>query len=251
MRIYLGFDDTDVLGAAIGTGRLVRMFEDKLPGGVLLWGVVRHQLLVDPRIPYTSHNSPACAVVETEDPSAETRLTELAAAHIAELASPGSDPGLCVARADQELSGVISFGLDCARTVKTQEQAKTVAQNARIHLSGHGGTHDGIIGAAAAVGLTAYGWSGRFLEFGRLRQLPDPVSAAELIAQGIRPVTLDRDATILPPETMIVTSGWVSPRLWAGQPVLPVRFENGNWCAPGRIAREGKESGMGYARHRS
>ena len=92
MRIYLGFDDTDVLEAAIGTGRLVRMFENKLPEGVRLWGVVRHQLLVDPRIPYTSHNSPACAVVETEDPSAEARLTDLAAAHIAELASPGSDP---------------------------------------------------------------------------------------------------------------------------------------------------------------
>ena len=112
MRIYLGFDDTDVFDAEIGTGRLVRMFEDKLPAGVRLWGVVRHQLLVDPRIPYTSHNSPACAVVETQDLRVQSHLIQLAAHHIAELASPGSDPGLCVASANADLTGLIEFGLD-------------------------------------------------------------------------------------------------------------------------------------------
>lgn len=238
MRILIGVDDTDVLDAEIGTGRLLRMLESKLPREARLWGVVRHQLLVDPRIPYTSHNSPACAVVETEDPRLQSCLIDLAAAHIAQYASPGSDPGLCVASADADLSDVIAFGLDCTHTVVNQEQAKGVASNAGIHLAGLGGTHDGIIGATAAVGLTAYGWSGRFLEFGRLRQLPDPVSAATLLAQGIRPVTLDRDATVLPSDAMIATNGWVSPRLWGGQPVLPVTFEEGCWRAPGKKLRD-------------
>ncbi|MBK8780737.1 MAG: hypothetical protein IPO22_02810 [Anaerolineales bacterium] len=31
-----------------------------------LLGITRHQLLVDPGIPYTSHNSSACLAVETE-----------------------------------------------------------------------------------------------------------------------------------------------------------------------------------------
>ena len=40
MKIFLGFDDTDVLGAKMGTGRLVRMYGDKLPPDTRLWGVV-------------------------------------------------------------------------------------------------------------------------------------------------------------------------------------------------------------------
>jgi len=238
MKIFLGFDDTDVLGAAIGTGKLVRMYEKKLPPEARLWGVLRHQLLLDDRIPYTSHNSPACAVVEVEDASLISTLIELAAAHIAELASPGSDPGLCAAREDANLDGVIEFGLACTRSVRTQEEAKAVAAKAGIHLSGHGGTNDGIIGATAAVGLSAYGWSGRFLEFGGLRNLPDPVRAEQLLAKGILPVVLDRDATVVPPEASIITNGWVSPRLWAGRPVLPVKYEEGRWISPGRQPRD-------------
>lgn len=238
MRIFLGFDDTDVADGEMGTGRLVRMFEGRLPPGTRLWGVVRHQLLVDSRIPYTSHNSPACAIVEIEEPQAEPHLIDLAAQHISEYASPGSDPGLCVARADADLAGVTEFGLYCTRSVVTQEDATETAKTAGIHLSGHGGTNGGIIGAAAAVGLTAYGWSGRFLEFGRLRELPDPVSVGNLLANGIRPVTLDRDAVVLPADTLIVTNGWVSPRLWAGSPVLPVHLEDGVWKAPGKKVRD-------------
>jgi hypothetical protein len=116
MRIYLGFDDTDVVGAEIGTGKLVRMFAKKLPAGVRPWGVLRHQLLRDPRIPYTSHNSPACAVVDTELTDAVPCLIELAIAHLAELASPGSDPGLCVARSAAALDGIVEFGLSFRRS---------------------------------------------------------------------------------------------------------------------------------------
>lgn len=47
-----------------GTGKLARWFERELPDGCQLWGVVRQQLLVDDAIPYTSHNSSACAVVD-------------------------------------------------------------------------------------------------------------------------------------------------------------------------------------------
>lgn len=69
MRAYIGFDDTDILGAEVKTGKLVRRFAALLPEGCRLWGVIRQQLLVDPRIPYTSHNSSACAVVDFGDPA--------------------------------------------------------------------------------------------------------------------------------------------------------------------------------------
>ena len=64
MRVYIGFDDTDILGSDIGTGKLARRFEKLLPADCRVWGVVRQQLLVDPAIPYTSHNSSACVVID-------------------------------------------------------------------------------------------------------------------------------------------------------------------------------------------
>jgi hypothetical protein len=234
MRIYLGFDDTDVAGAEIGTGKLVRMFAKKLPAGVRLWGVLRHQLLMDPRIPYTSHNSPACAVVDSDMLDSLPHLIELAIEHLGELASRGSDPGLCVAAANAPLEGIVEFGLSCTRLIRTQTEARVAAAAAGVHLSGHGGTNDGIIGAAAAVGLSHYGWSGRFLEFNGLRDFPDPVSVANLLARGIVTVPLDRNAEVLSPETRIVTNGWLRPRLWDGRPVLPVQSEDGRWVVLGR-----------------
>ena len=65
MQVLLGVDDTDVLGHKPGTGRLARDLGAHLEHRRLarLVGVVRQQLLVDPRIPYTSHNSPACLIL--------------------------------------------------------------------------------------------------------------------------------------------------------------------------------------------
>ena len=103
------------------------------------------------------------------------------------------------------------------------------------HLSGLGGTNDGIIGAAAAVGLTAYGWSGRFIEFGELRKFPAAVSVGALNRAGIRVVSIERDAEALAPDDIVETNGWLRPRLWGGEPVLPVRAgEPGRWESLGK-----------------
>lgn len=222
MRAYIGFDDTDILGAEVGTGKLVRRFEAVLPAGCRLWGVVRQQLLVDPRIPYTSHNSSACAVVDFGAPALRDELIERASAHIERESCVGSDPGLCLAcEGDEALRDLAALGLACTARIVSQEEAVRAAGGA--HLSGHGGTCDGIIGAAAAVGLTAQGWSGRFIEFGGLRDIPDLVRVADLAARRIRVVSLDRDAVIPDEADEVDTRGWLRPRLWGGSVVLPVR----------------------------
>ncbi len=102
----------------------------------------------------------------------------------------------------------------------TQKEALQAA--AGFHLSGHGGSEDGIIGAAAAVGLTAHGWGGRFIEFGRLRDFPERVRVSDLERSGIAVVSIDRDARFPAFEDVIDTKGWLRPRLWGGKPVLPV-----------------------------
>jgi hypothetical protein len=229
MRVYVGFDDTDHADADRGTGKLARWFEHELPQGCRLWGVVRQQLLVHEDIPYTSHNSSACAVVEVEDDSLVGDLVSRAAKHIESYALPGSDPGLCVASGKAPgISELIAFGRKCTRQVVNQKDALKASSSA--HISGHGGTNQGIIGAAAAVGLTADGWSGRFIEFQNLRGIPDRVKVSELGKLGIFTVSLDRDSRVPAPEDMVITKGWLRPRLWGNRAVLAVMpADDGVW----------------------
>jgi tRNA(Ile2) C34 agmatinyltransferase TiaS len=231
MRYYVGFDDTDTLDADRGTGKLARWFEECLPGHLHFGGVVRQQLPVLAPIPYTSHNSAACVIIEgpADTQAVCASLAEAAAAHIAAHFLAGSDPGLCVASREAALQApFLDFALTCTRRVVSQADAREAAHH--LHLSGHGGTCDGIIGAAAAVGLTAAGWYGRFIEWKGLRTLPQEMRVAELEALGIRTVSLDRDACIPAPGDEVNTRGWVRPRLLGGEPVLWVQpTDNGRW----------------------
>ena len=243
MRIYIGFDDTDTSDSDRGTGKLARWFEGELPKTCRLWGVVRQQLLLDNSIPYTTHNSSACAIMETSNHCSIDDLISRAIHHIERYFIPGSDPGLCVVSEDNSaLSKLILFGRTCATRVVTQKEALQAAGGA--HLSGHGGTNDGIIGAAAAVGLTAHGWGGRFIEFGRLRDFHEKVFVSDLERSGIAVFSIDRDAQVPAPEDVVDTKGWLRPRLWGGRPGLPVTSKGKNlWETLGEKRR--KKSGEG------
>ncbi|MDW7710870.1 MAG: hypothetical protein SCH98_10375 [Deferrisomatales bacterium] len=238
MRIYVGFDDTDTKDADRGTGKLARWFEGELPPACAVWGVVRQQLLLDSRIPYTSHNSAACVVVEAPGPDAAEGLIARARDHLARHFLEGSDPGLCVAAEDNPaLERLIAFGRLAAIEVVTPDEACSAAGG--CHLSAHGGTGDGIIGAAAAVGLTADGWNGRFIEYRGLRDLPPRVSIAGLAGRGILAVSMDRDAPVPRPEDWVETRGWLRPRLWGGRPILPVLGAgDGVWWSVGEKRRK-------------
>jgi hypothetical protein len=81
MKMFIGMDDTDVVGSTVGTGHLARMIAaDLAPCGVVGYGISRHQLLFDRRIPYTAKNSSNVILVEesTADPSA----LEIGRAHV-------------------------------------------------------------------------------------------------------------------------------------------------------------------------
>jgi tRNA(Ile2) C34 agmatinyltransferase TiaS len=239
MRIYIGFDDTDNKDADRGTGKLARWFERELPSGCHMWGVVRQQLLLHDDIPYTSHNSSACVVVDTPHENMLEMLTGLAVDHLKRHSLPGSDPGVCVAsNGNRDLSALTEFGRLCTREVVSQKDALGAASG--FHLSGHGGTNDGIIGAAAAVGLTASGWIGRFIEFGGLRDFQEQVSVSELEAAHILVTSLERDALPPAPKDQIHTGGWLRPRLWGNRAVLAVRKKGeGLWASMGGKQKKG------------
>jgi tRNA(Ile2) C34 agmatinyltransferase TiaS len=233
MRIYVGFDDTDTIDCGRGTGKLARWFEDVLSENCFLSGIVRQQLLVRDDIPYTSHNSSLTCIIETQNDDIIPDLIKIAAEHIVTHFVEGSDPGLCVcAENNPAIENLGVFGKKCLVEKMSQEDARLFAQSA--HLSGHGGTNDGIIGAAAGVGLTHSGMTGRFNEYKingvKLRDIPEETEAGFLRNSGIELLSMDRSGKVPDDSETVLNYGWLRPMLFLRKAVLPVKtLEKGVW----------------------
>lgn len=226
-RFLVGIDDTDAAGGRDSTNRLGRQFEDRLPAGLAMWGALGHRLNPDPILAPTTKNTAVCVVIEGE--ADVTDLARLAADYVGKLAETRSQPGICVIRANDVPTSMIAFGRRCCVDIVGVDDARQAAGPAI--LIGLSGEHSrGLIGAVAAVGLTAEGWSGRLLEFGRLRQFERAVQVADLLAHGILPVSLSPDAEVPAPEDWIDSHDWLRPRLIGGRAVLPVeKIDDGLW----------------------
>ena len=214
----IGVDDTDVLGSR-GTGRLARMVAAELESrGLQSCGVTRHQLLVHPAIPYTSHNSANCVAVMGDVGDADAAFESLCR-FVAADCPEGSDPGVCLVRSDRVAPAVMAFGRKAQREVLRREDAEETAAREHCLLAGLAGTRGGVIGALAAVGLRAEGEDGRFLDLGRIRDLTGAVRVQELLDAGVASVR-GRDGATPDPGDLVETLDWVRPRLLGGRPVL-------------------------------
>jgi hypothetical protein len=230
MTLYLiGIDDTDNLESR-GTGHRVRQMADFLAQKQLVnpLRITRHQLLVSPEIPYTSHNSSACLQVEA-DQKKENDIWQACCEFLLAESAPGSDAGLCLANWDTIKAPVHAFGKRAKQVVLTQLEAEQIAQSQNIRLQGLTGTHGGIIGALAGVGLHHAGNDGRFLWLPGLRELSGRLTVAEICARGsidaVRPLSGDR----LSPETLVDIGEWVRPILRDGQAILYVEVRDNEW----------------------
>ena len=163
MQILISIDDTDNLESR-GTGELASLMAAELEANG--WGrcgfVTRHQLLVHPDIPYTSHNSAMCFPAEIAE-GALDRVIAHAGAFLRKESAPEADPGLCVAVVDRLATPdlLLQFGRWAKETVLTKELAYALADCLGVHLSEHGGTGQGVIGALAGAGLRLGGNDGR------------------------------------------------------------------------------------------
>lgn len=228
MIFYVAFDDTDTIDCGRGTGKLARWFADELPAECKQTMVVRQQLLHSPEVPMTSHNSSLCCIVEAPDETYREILIELGIAHIKNHFFEGSDPGFCVASEKDDLSALVEFGIKCTGTKTSQKEAQKAAKG--VHLSGHGGTNDGIIGATAAIGLTYLGDSGRIVDFSDIRELPQITTAAEIRKRGIHLLSTNRHAEYIPDDHLIDNQLSLRPHLWAKRLVVPVTaIGNDTW----------------------
>ena len=163
MDILISIDDTDNADTP-GTGHLAARVAQLI--SARRWGrasyITRHQLYVHPDIPYTSHNSAMCFAA-TIDAGCQEALIAATASLIAEHSAPGSDPGLCVVAtaALADSAALVDYGRHAKQAVLRKDDAYALARRLDVHLSEHGGTGQGVIGALAGAGLRLGGNDGR------------------------------------------------------------------------------------------
>ncbi len=230
MDLFLiGVDDTDNLETR-GTGFRARELGQLLrAAGLGVEGVTRHQLLVDPRIPYTSHNSSACLAVRApQDSSGE--LLETCREYLVRESAPGSDVGLCVSPQRAAGAAIQQFGQSAKSRVLAQIDALELARRHDVALEGLTGTGGGVIGALAAVGLRAGQNDGRFIWLAGVRELRG-IYTAEQLYQSTR---IDEIRTVegmrVPAAARIDTESWPRPVLRGGRAVLLVQAAHREDC---------------------
>jgi tRNA(Ile2) C34 agmatinyltransferase TiaS len=225
MMILIGLDDTDTTESR-GTGHLARQIAADLEADYRVLGVTRHQLLSDPRVPYTSHNS--CAAIAIECPNgsgkAVTSLTNRIRALMLASFVPGSDPGLCIA--SHVPSPIIAFGRRVQRQLVSQAEARSLAADWDLPLLGLGGTVDGVIGALAGVGLAASGDDGRYVLVGHSRELAGLVAVADILAAGVSCVQTSHGQ---PVTDGLVHADKLRPARRGGRPVAVVEWDREYW----------------------
>jgi hypothetical protein len=228
MKIYIGIDDTDNLETR-GTGHQARSLGFSLVNSGLfqLHSVTRHQLLVDRRIPFTSHNSSACLLGESL--SGTESLISHCRDFLTRESAHDSDAGLCVGFEDSINRDIAEFGMKAKRDILTLENAETIARKNSIYLDGFLNTRLGMIGALAAVGLRKAGNDGRLLWLENLRNTTGIFKAGDFLNLTGTERAIDKNGVNLPADALVNITGWCRPVMKEGLITLIVeKIENSN-----------------------
>jgi hypothetical protein len=234
----VGIDDTDN-AESIGTGRLARMLAEHLEARKLLaaTSVTRHQFLVHPDIPYTSHNSSACMAGLSEGAS-RAALAEVARGFLREHFHDGANPGLCVCAAEAVPGALLAMAERAQREVLRLGEFDRALAALDLELSWDGETGQGRIGAASGVALRSTGRDGRFIALRGIRDLEGRLRTGEILAHSAVESVEAEDGTALAPTEVVDTRGWVRPVLRGGRAVLQVRRDGLDWVPAERRSKQ-------------
>lgn len=230
MKILLSIDDTDAMKAdgieVRGTGELASMIKQAVEdhGWGICEPITRHQLLIHPDIPYTSHNSSMCFKADI-DAAYLDELIAFSSDFLARESAAEADPGLCVAVIDRlsRPGWLIAFGYMAKNYVLTKDEAYDLAETLGIHLSEHGGTGQGVIGALAGAGLRLSGNDGRFKGKIKIKSETGIVSAGFIRSTGkVDMVKSLEDGIILEDDDELILGDTIKAVLLDGKAVLPV-----------------------------
>jgi hypothetical protein len=219
VNVFIGIDDTDNLETR-GTGFHARMLGHSLVEAGLfeMRTVTRHQLLVDRRIPFTSHNSSACLAGECTGNISD--LIDHAREFLKRESAFDADPGLCVAMADEITPGIIKFGNRAKREIVTINDAYRLIYNTFIYLEGFMNARIGLIGALAAVCLRAGGNDGRLLWTRNLRETTGDFQISEFLGLVDVDRVVERNLIKPDPESVIRITEWCRPVMLGGKITL-------------------------------
>lgn len=227
-ELLVGIDDTDNLTSR-GTGYRARCLGARLSeqGLATVRGISRHQLLVDPAIPYTSHNSSLCLFLHPTGPI--EAIAESCRSFLEAESADGSDAGLCVAGLKQANEAVREFGRRAQIQVLKQEDARHLAEHEGLLLEGLTGDQGGVIGALAAVGLRAMGRDGRLVWVAGIRERTGmQCSIAELLEEtGVEAVETVAGDAVMDRGAYVDLGEWARPIVRNDRAVLLVE-ENRN-----------------------
>ncbi len=236
MQILVSIDDTDNLESR-GTGELAAMLARDLTEKD--WGssepVTRHQMLVHPDIPYTSHNSAMCFAAQLGAAYFNT-FSDYAQEFLRQESAQGSDPGLCIVDLEKLSSPqeFIAFGYKAKSIVLTKEEAYGLARRLNIHLSEHGGSGQGVIGALAGAALRLTRNDGRFRGHLKIETDGDTVSVSDILQKTYVEIVRSLDGDILQEHEVVKLGNKVKAVLLEGKTTLPVVPLT---VAPGETAR--------------
>ena len=244
MKILISIDDTDDIGTK-GTGEiledlcaeLTHKFNGKFSR------VTRHQLLIHEDIKYTSHNSSMCCegIIESHHFAS---IKESAAGYLKDNSASNSDPGLCIVDLENITSEskniLISWGIRAKKEVLTKKAAFTLASETGVHLSEHGGTGDGIIGALAGAGLRLTGNDGRFKGKFDLKTDNGYLSVKKIVESRLIDKVTDEKFIGLDPEEKVLVGDKLKTVMHDHKSILIVR-KNSDGCWVNLSRKELKE----------
>ena len=235
IHLLISIDDTDNLySPGSGTAAENMATAMQVKGLAECSDITRHQLFVHDDIPYTSGNSAMCFSAFSHADALD-EIIDFSKDFLRHASAAGSDPGLCVAQNDGHLdkNALIAFGRKVKHTIVHKQAAYDLAHGLGVHLSEHGGTGGGIIGALAAIGLRLHGSDGRFRGWHHLGNAGDITTPADLCSHPFVEAVVTATGEQLQGDTPIVfAEDLVKTVLLNGLQAVPVAWISRNVKEP-------------------
>ncbi|MBO6153076.1 MAG: hypothetical protein J6O85_01680 [Clostridia bacterium] len=235
MRLLICIDDTDSKTSEKGTGAIAEDIRDMVVEtfDAPVSFISRHQLLIHPDVPYTSHNSSMCFGTEIPEDRYD-ELVERTLEVVSTESDPESDPGVAIADLDAiDTEAAIAYGKACKRILMHKTDAYAIAEQAGFFLKELGGTGDGIIGAAAGIGLRAWGYDGTMKGKPKDIEGKKTYTAEELLKTKYIERVVDTDGNDLPGDTKITVRKKPKLSVYGGELVLLAEpNDDGIWTQP-------------------
>ncbi|QCD53388.1 hypothetical protein [Campylobacter sp. RM16192] len=203
--IYISIDDTDEIGYLKSTGMLTEMMAEFIDSNFAPCSFVsRHQLFIDERINYTSHNSSMCFTTHLDE-NEFVKVIKFVEKLLIDESAPSSEPGFAIAFEDEilNINEFIKFGKRAKCEYITKDEAYSEAAKQNIYLKELKNAGHSIIGTLSGIALRLDGNDGRVK--GKTKMPKDEMSVKELLDLGFCDEVLDENFNLVDKKEKIIT----------------------------------------------